>query len=259
MTAVDVIVNVLGSVWSVLIYTWWIFILIGLYVMKKRWSRFPIEAVIVEKKGENLIKTNDRLGKRQDKLSEMTFSELQKAKDTIPILNYDSILHCAFKPTNIFERMINWLRPTIGTVFLYRYGTKQYKPIDISLNKDGKMKLKEIKDKKGEPLFQYEYEQFDPRWVLKVLDFEVVDWDNMNFMVQEQRATVLRRQKKREFWTKTLIPLVIIGACVVIGIFILKFSADAGANLKGSVAQPSGEPSGSKIMGGISDAFTPGA
>ena len=81
----------------------------------------------------------------------------------------------------------------------------------------------------------------------------------MNFMVQEQRSSIVRRAKRGEFWAKTLIPIVIIGACVVIGIFILKFSADAGANLNIAGPAPSAEPGGSKVMGGITDVFTPAA
>ena len=81
----------------------------------------------------------------------------------------------------------------------------------------------------------------------------------MNFMVQEQRASIIRRAKQSEFWAKTLIPMVIIGACIVIGIFILKFSADAGASLRSGSGVPAQESiSGSKLMGGITDAVIPG-
>ena len=80
----------------------------------------------------------------------------------------------------------------------------------------------------------------------------------MNFMVQEQRSSIIRRAKRGEFWAKTLIPVVIIGACVVLGIFILKFSADAGANLNVAGTTTSPEEGGSKIIGGMTNAFTPG-
>lgn len=254
MSGFEIISSMMGTVGKVFLYGWWLFVIAGLFAFKKRWERWPVEAVIYEKKGDNLVKTNDRLGKRFDKLTGITYSELLIAKDTMPVLNYDCVLHCVNKHTNFLEKVVNFLRPTIGTVFLFRYGSKQYKPIKNNVD-DKNLKLKECKDDNGETIFKYEYQQFDPRISIGALDFEVVDWDNMNFMVQEQRASIIRRTKSGEFWAKTLVPIVIIVACVMIGIFILKFSADVGADLRG--AAPS-QNDGSKLMGGISDAITPG-
>jgi len=259
MSSVTVINGIVGTLGKVLLYTWWLFIFGGVYALKKKWTRFPLEAIIYEKKGDNLVKTNDRIGKRFEKDTGITYSQLLMAKDTIPMLNYDCILHTANKNTNFLEKIISFIRPTAGTVFLFRYGSKQYKPIKTEM-KDGKLKLTEIKSEDGKPMFHYAYEQFDPRVSIGNLQFEVVDWDNMNFMVQEQRSSVIRRAKKGEFWAKTLIPLIIIGACVVVGIFILKFSADVGGDIRAvTPATPDPITGGSKLMGGITDAFTPGA
>ena len=251
--------NLISAFGKLLLYTWWLILIGGLYIMKKRWSKYPLEAIIIEKRGDNLIKVNDRVGKITDKYTGMNSYMFSKTKDTVPVANFEWILHCNKIHTNIFERFINLLRPTIGTIFFFKYGTKQYKPIKVSQTGKNKLALKEIKNDKGEPIYIYQYEQFDPRWVIKELEFDVIDWDNMNFMVQEQRASILRRQKKGEFWKQTLIPIVIIAACVVIGIFILKFSFDAGIDLRGGAGQPSSsDGGGSKIGGFVQDAFNPG-
>ena len=163
MSITGSILGSFGNIGTVFLYGWPILFIVGLYVLKKRWERFPIEAIIYEKKGDNLIKTNDRIGKRYDKLTGVTYSQLLVAKDTIPMLDYDCILHTANKPTNFLERIINLLRPTAGAVFLFRYGSKQYKPLRTGLKEDSKLKLKECKDNEGQPIFQYMYNQFDPR------------------------------------------------------------------------------------------------
>ena len=261
MSVTSGVLGMFGMLSNVFLYGWWLFLIVGIYAMKKRMERWPMDVVIYEKKGDNLIKTNDRLGKRFDKVTGVTYSQLLKAKDTIPMLNYDCILHCSNKHTNFLEKIVNILRPTAGTIFLFRYGSKQYKPIKTNIKGDSKLKLTEIKDAEGNPVFQYMYNQFDPRVSIGQLEFEVVDWDNMNFMVQEQRASVIRRARKGEFWAKTLIPMVIIGACVVIAIFILKFSADVGTDLRSGAGQPAPQQQqgSSKLMGGVTDAFAPGS
>jgi hypothetical protein len=237
METIDIVFNTITTIWSVLKWTWWIGVVVFLFALKQKWKAYPLEAIIIEKRGNNLIKTNDRCGKFIDPFDHLVKYKLQKAKDTIPVLNFEWILVNAFKPTNFFEKFVNLLRGDIGTVFLYRYGTKQYKPINIKENKNGKMSYQEILGDDGKPIIINVYQPFDPRHKLGALDFEVVDWDNMNFMIQEQRASILRRQKQGEWLKQTLIPLIIVAACVIIGIIILKFSSDAGINLK------SGSPS----------------
>jgi len=179
----------------------------------------------------------------------------------MPVYNFDWMLHNSDKPMSIFEKAVNFLRPTIGTAFLLKYGSKQYKPINIQPNENSEnnLSLKEVKDENGKPIFKYEYAQFDPRWPLKVINFEVVDWDNMNFMVQEQRASIMRRAGGLD-WLKTLaVPAMLIAGTVIVALFILKFSAEAGASLKSGTGQPSiqSKTEGSVISNAIDSAVTP--
>jgi hypothetical protein len=205
-------------------------ILIWLFILKFLWKKWQIEAIILEKRGDNLIKTNDRCGRYKDDAMGIVGYRLQKSKDTIPIYNYDWVLHNVAVPTTIFERFVNLLRGNIGTIFLFRYGSKQYKPIDIRMKK-ADWKYKEVKDENGESTYIQVYQQFDPRDKLGALNFEVVDWDNMNFMVQEQRAAILRRQKQSELWKQIIIPAIIIGGTIVVCIFMLYFSNAKGTEL----------------------------
>jgi len=261
MSAVDVIFNLFNSITTVLFYSWPFILLIWLFAMKKLWGRYPIEAIIIEKRGENLVKTNDRVGKFDELANDgTTYYKLKMAKDTIPIYNYDWILHNLYKPPTILERLVNLLRGNIGTIFLFRYGSKQYKPIDISENLDGsKLELKLIKDANGNPVYINQYVVIDPRNQLEKLNFDVIDWDNINFMVQEQRASIVRRQKKGEFWRQTVIPIVIIAAAVIVALFIMKFSMDVGRDLRNPTGVPTPkDDGGSKLLGGVQDTFTPG-
>lgn len=263
MAAVDYIVQAFDIIGVVFMWTWWIFLIGGMWMMKKKYSAFPVDVVIIEKRGENLIKTNERAGRKVDKDTQMSYYQLAKSKDTMPVYNFDWMLHNADKPMSIFEKIITFLRPTIGTVFLFKYGSKQYKPININQKPgtENKLKLKEVKNVDGTSLYKYDYAQFDPRWALSILDFEVVDWDNMNFMVQEQRASIMRRAGGLD-WLKTLaVPAMLIAGTVIVALFILKFSAEAGATLKTGGGQPASEPASGKtggiIGGAIDGAITP--
>jgi len=231
--------------------------------MKKKYEAFPVDVVIIEKRGENLIKTNNRAGRKVNKDTEVSYYQLKKGGDTMPVYNFEWMLHNADAPMSIFEKIVSFLRPTIGTVFLLKYGSKQYKPLMVKQNSesDNSLKLKEIKDIYGEPVYKYEYEQFDPRWVLDVLDFEVVDWDNMNFMVQEQRASIMRRAKGLDWMKQLAVPAMLIAGTVIVALFILKFSAEAGANLKaggGGTVAPATDRPGGIIGGAIDGAMAPG-
>jgi len=220
--------NIIGMIFM---WGWPFMILIWLFVLKSVYKKWPIEAVIIEKRGSNLIKTNDRVGRDYDDASGVTCYKLQKSKDTIPVYNYDWVLHNVAIPTTFFERLVNILRGNIGTIFLFRYGSKQYKPINIIEKETNKIGYEEVKDEKGNPVWIQVYQQFDPRDKLGALDFEVVDWDNMNFMVQEQRAAILRRQSSKELWKQIIIPALIIGGAVVVSIFLLYFSNAKGTEL----------------------------
>jgi hypothetical protein len=238
-----------------------------MFVAKKRYEAYPVDVVVIEKRGANLTKTNERAGKKYDKDTSVSCYQLKKSKDTMPVFNFEWMLHNADKPMSIFEKIVSFLRPTIGTVFLFKYGSKQYKPIHpkTSDKTENQLKLKECKNVDGTSTYKYEYNQFDPRWVIDVLDFEVVDWDNMNFMVQEQRASIMRRAGGMDWMKQIAIPAMIIAGAVIAALFILKFSADAGASLRGgggAAAQPTTEEalaSGGIVGGAINNVITPPA
>jgi hypothetical protein len=261
-TGLDTIYEIILTFWDVIKWTWWLFIVVWLIVLKVKWKNWPLDAVIIEKRGNNLIRTNDRAGKYSDPYTNITGYRLMKAKDTIPVLNFEWILHYSYKPTNLFERLVHLLRGNVGSVFFFKYGTKQYKPIYIQKNRESKRILQEMKDKDGNPIFINIYEQFDPRRHLGALDFEVVDWDNMNFMVQEQRASILRRQKQGEWVKQFLIPILIIGASIIFCIIMIKYGYDFAINLKSSGTsnnQPDAEkPATVPNIPIISDILNPG-
>jgi len=242
---------------TIFLYGWPFFILIWLFALKIRWKNWPVDVVIIEKRGDNLIKTNDRAGKYTDPYTKVTGYRLQKSKDSIPVVNYDWVLHNVPLATTFFERIVNIIRPNIGTLFFFRYGSKQYKPIKIGEGKDVKEVFQEMKDKEGNLIYTKIYQQFDPRDKLGALDFEVVDWDNMNFMVQEQRASMERRQKKGEFLKQILIPLGIIAVAALVCIIMIKFSYDYAIQMKntnpGSYAPPQNTPAEAPNIPVISD------
>ncbi len=242
MAAVDVIWDTFSAIGTILMWGWPFIILLILFGLRLKWKPWPVDVIIIEKRGSNLIKTNDRAGKYVDAYTGMTGYRLLKCKDTIPIVNYDWVLHNVVINTNIFERLVNLLRGNIGTIFLFRYGSKQYKPINIKEDINKKIEFAEIKDKKGNPVFIRIYQQFDPRDKLGALNFDVIDWDNMNFMVQEQRASFDRRRKKGEFMKQILIPLGAMVVAALVCIMMIKFSYDWAVGMvaagKGTTPKP---------------------
>ena len=80
----------------------------------------------------------------------------------------------------------------------------------------------------------------------------------MNFMVQEQRASVERRTKKKDRLMQVIIPITIIAASLIIGIFIIKFSSDTGQSLATGGGGSSNGGGGGKILGALGDTLTPG-
>ncbi len=236
----------------IFLWSWWVFLIGGIYLLKKSYEKYPVDVIIIERRGDNLIKTNERAGRRVNKETQVSYYQLKKCKETMPVYNFEWMLHNADKPMSIFEKIVQFLRPTIGTVFMLKYGSKQYKPININSKDQTEniLKLKELKNTDGTSVFKYEYNQFDPRWVLSVLNFEVVDWDNMNFMVQEQRASMMRRAGGLD-WMKTLaVPAMLIAGTVIVALFILKFSAEAGVTLKAGGGQPAPATAEETIAGG---------
>lgn len=264
MAVANALVQMFNTLGLIVKWGWWVFVLGAMFIAKKKWSAYPIDVVIIEKRGENLIKTNERAGRKYDKETAVTYYQLQKSKETMPVYNFEWMMHNVNKPTNLLEKLISILRPTIGTVFLFKYGSKQYKPINVKENKNTEniLKLKELKNKDGTSLYKYEYNQFDPRWVLDELDFEVIDWDNMNFMVQEQRASMMRRTTGMAWMKQLAVPAMIIAGSVIASLFIMKFSADAGAALRtaGGVAAQANVTTHSNFIGGaINGALAPGS
>jgi len=234
MAIEDQIIQTFNDSITLLMYAWPFIILGYLFLLKIIWKKWPVDVVIIERRGNNLIKTNDRAGKYIDSYTGITGYKLQKSKDTIPVINYDWVMHNVAVHNTIFDRLINLLRGNIGTLFLFRYGAKQYKPIYITHNNQRKMIWKQLKDKNNQPILLKVYEQFDPRKFLGALEFAVIDWDNMNFMVQEQRASFERRQKKGNFWKQVVVPLAIIIVTALVCIIMFKFSYDYAIALKGS-------------------------
>jgi len=245
MGAIDIIFEYISLFQTILLYGWPFILLVIIIIFKFKWKAWPVEVVIIEKRGNNLVKTNDRAGKYVEKYTGLTGYKLQKAKENIPIVNYEWVMHNVAKYTTIFDRFVHLLRGDIGTLFLFKYGAKQYKPIWITQNSQRKQILKEIKDANGQSVLINIYEQFDPRKHLGALEFQVIDWDNMNFLVQEQRASFERRQKKKDFLKQVLIPLAALVVVALVCIMMIKFSYDYAIAMKSTtplINQPAQAP-----------------
>lgn len=252
----DPLMDTILLIWEILKWGIPCSLLLSLVIAKIRWKRFPLEAVIIEKRGSNLIKLKDRVGKFMN--NGITGYKLAKAKDTIPVVDFKWVIVNADKPNNILEKIVSLLRPTMGTIFFFRYGTKQYKPIDVTENGKYKRKYQEVKDKNGEPIYVYSYEQIDPRDKLKTLNFEVVDWDNMNFAVQEHRASYEKRKKSGEFWKQAIIPIAIFLFTIMLCIIVIKLSFDYASEVRGGSNQPVGDTSSNTKTSTPFDGILPG-
>lgn len=231
MVTIQSFVQFIDYIFVFLKWSWPFLLLIWMFVMKKIWGRFPIEAVIIEKRGENLIKTNDRLGRFRDE-GDIIGYKFHKSKDTIQIANYDWIIHNVFVPNTLLERLVALLRGNIGTLFLFKYGSKQYKPIQIKTKEGIKKVFKEIKGKDGKSVWVNIYQPIDPRDKLGALNFAVMDWDNINFMTQEMRASILRRRKKNELLKSLIVPIAAFAVTALICMFLIKFSYDWASEMR---------------------------
>lgn len=244
MATADLITQILN-------YVLWIIplILVGaLLIIVMRNKRFPLQMIILERRGENLVVTNDWGGRYKDKYSGLNGYTLLKAKDKVPVVNYDWIIHTNIQTRSFIGAMANKLMPLQGTVFLYRYGSKQYKPLKVSENKDAKKQYKEIVGNDGKPILIEMYQQFDPRGYLHGVNFEVMDWDDFNFMVQEFKASYERRKTQKQFWKEIVIPAMIIGGAVVVSIVMIKYASDFSAILSKNV--PSSTPQNTTTTSG---------
>ena len=202
-------------------FSWWVIPVGFLIFAKVKWARFPIEAVILETRGDNIIKTNDRIGKHENKATGHTTYVIQKMGDVIDVLPFETILHCVYRPTNLLEYLINKLRPTIGTVHLLKYGSKQYKPVRITREKDTHVTgFETIKDKNGQDILVNRVLPFDIRKHLGVIDFQIIDWDDVNTTMNEIENSRLRRIAKWDTWAKFMLPIAIVAMAVILAIVI---------------------------------------
>jgi hypothetical protein len=260
--AYESVIHYLELIWLIIKWGWWFFLVMFLVGLKIKYKKYPLEAEILEKRGKNLIRTNDLCGKIEDKSNDLVFYRLKMCNDTMPVFNYDWVIHTNKKYPSIFEKLLKFLRPCDGTVYLYKYGSKLYKPIVIN-QKTGEKKMVPVKDAQGNVIYKYDYVQFDPRKQMNTLDFEVIDWDNVNFSYQEIRATLARRKNTAEWLKSIVIPALIIIGAVITAIFIMKFSMDVGKEFRSAQPAPSPsdnpeEPKPSVVGGAIGSVFTPG-
>lgn len=216
--------------------SWWLVPLMFLFMAKVRWSKYPIEVIMLERRGDNLIITNDRAGRNLNRDTGHTTYKLLKSGDTIDVLPFDTILHKSHKPTNILETIVSKLRPTIGVVHLLKYGSKQYKPIKITSTEKGMMaEDKEgnvipvipCKDENGNQVYQENLLAFDIRDYLGVIEFQVIDWDDVNTTLNEIENSRLRRIAKWDTWAKFLLPIAIVGVAAVVSIVFIYLTYDA--------------------------------
>src|SRR3990172_3259920 len=199
---------------------WWLIPIITLFVYKKHLNKYPIEATIYEKRGENVIWSNDRLGRFERPVVKYRF---KMSKDSIPIPQYDWVLQALYRPTNLFAKMINLLSGTIGQVTLFKYSSKQYKPIQVRL-RDGSFKrvLEAVRNDKGEEVLINIYEPINPKQVMSKINFEVIDWDDINHMTQELRAVATRRSPLIEGiqrWFPIIAVVLLILALIIAGYY----------------------------------------
>lgn len=207
---------------------WWLIPIIIIFVYKKRLGKYPVECIIYEKRGENLVHTNDMAGRFEDPVTEY---KLKKSKDTIPIPNYDWILQNTTKPTNLFEKFSAILTGKIGTITLFKYGSKQYKPVDVKVGDKVVRKFKEVKGKNGETIWITVYEPINVKKEMSRLDFDVIDWDDINHMTQELRAITMRRSPIKGFLEKwgPMIGLGVVAMVIIVTTYLgYQFMRDAG-------------------------------
>lgn len=207
---------------------WWVLPLLFLFVLRSRYKKYPIECVIYEKRGENLVYSRDVAGRFT---YPVTCYRLKLAKDSIPIPDYDWILQCMYKPTNIFEKIQNLLAGKVGTITLFKYGSKQYKPIRVKIGDKVIRKFIKVKDKKGNDVYEYHYVPVNIKQSMNQLNFDVIDWDDTNHLTQELRAIAMRRSPTKAWVEKwgSLVGLGFIAFIIVITVILgYRFMMDAG-------------------------------
>lgn len=208
---------------------WWLVPIVVMFIYRKMLSKYPIGVTIYEKRGQDLIVTNDVAGRFD---SPVNAYRLKISKDSMPIPQYDWVLQNMYKPTNLFEKLSNFLAGKIGHITVFKYSSKQYKPIKVQMADGVRTVLKEIKDKNGNPIYIHIYEPINPKISMTKLNFEVIDWDDINHMTQELRAIALRRAPLLNFlekyggWIAFLLGVLII---IFAGYYYKEMMLDAGA------------------------------
>ena len=211
-------------------FSWWVVPIFMLIVGKIKWGKWPLEVEILERRGDNIISLNDRAGRMYGKESGLTNYKLQKMGDTIDVVPFDCVLHYTFKPTTFLEWLQNKLRPTVGKIHLLKYGSKQYKPIKVTSSEKGLMAqdengnfiaVKEMVDEKGNLVYKQNLQPFDIRDHLGVMDFQIIDWDDINTTLAEIENSRLRRIAKYDRFMKYLVPVAVIAVVGVLGIVFL--------------------------------------
>lgn len=225
-------------------FAWWVLPILFIFIYKKRLAKYPIDVVIYEKRGEHIIKTNDVAGRFSNPIN---CYKLKMSKDSIPIPQYDWVLQCSHKPTNLFEKFASMLSGRIGSITLFKYSSKQYKPIKVKMpTGQFRTAFREVKDNKGQPMWVQVYEPLNVNSSMSKLDFEVIDWDDINHMTQELRAIALRRSPVADFITKygpiAALALAVV-ALIIAGYYYKEMVIDAGnklmaANGKAAAAAP---------------------
>lgn len=219
--------------------SWWLVPLIIIFIYKKMLSKYPIGATIYEKRGNDVIVTNDCIGRFNTPINEY---KMKISKDSMPIPEYEWVLQYMYKPTNLFEKFTNLLSGKIGHITLFKYGSKQYKPIRVKMH-DGSFKqvYRPIKNKNGEDVYIKVYEPIDPRKSMSKLDFEVVDWDDANHLTQELRAIAARRSPILGFLERygSYIGLALAAMALVVGGYYYKeMIIDAGNKAASLTCKP---------------------
>jgi hypothetical protein len=210
-------------------FGWWVLPLIFLFVYKKMLSKYPISVTIYEKRGNALAESNDVAGRFNDPIN---CYKLKLNKDTIPIPEYDWVIQCMDRPTNLFEKIGYMLSGRIGHITLFKYASKQYKPIKVSATGEIEENLfEQVLDKNGKPVYINVYKPINVSSSLSNVDFEVIDWDDVNHMTQELRAIATRRVKAMDFLQKHagLISMVLaLIALIFAGYYYKEIISDAG-------------------------------
>lgn len=239
-----------------------IILVVALFAYKKRLKLFPIAAIVIERRDNNLVIKTDRIGRVNE--AGIWKYKFRKSKETIPNPDYNQIVNGTYTPSNLFEKIAFMLDAPIGFAFFYKYGSQQYKPVRIRL-KDAegnqteqfKTVFKPTRDEYGNKVYVKQTVQISPFSKMVIPEFDIIDWDNMNFIVQEHENTDNRRKKKEDFMKKILIPAMIIGVAAVIFIVAMYFASQLvqfGASQISGVAPVAGgnvTGAGVPILGGM--------